>query len=220
MSQVKIQVSSTETFWWSPTAHPDLEPSRRSKVRLSCPPLDPLTHPLFSQSKLNDSQICLISHTSLKGSRFLSAEKNHALRTPHRTLESAEDTAGDGKGFSPAVPQQTATFQPRPSQSTHPSPKVGSSFEWDGTSQAKNFFDVVKNRSKVASRLTGNNPNQKTQASAVCFDIAFYPSQLPRVFELKASNQVCSSNFISYPIIISETPDILAKVLTFTPAGK
>lgn len=169
MSQGKITVTPTDTFWWSPAAHLDLESSERSNFRLSCPPLDPLTHPQFSQSKLSVSQIRLRSHTSLKCSRVLSAEENHALRPPHGTSESPEVNTGDGEDSSPAVLRQTATFCPQPSQSTHPSPKPGSSFEWDGTSQAKKFFDIVKTRSKVTSSQTGNNPNQKIQPSAGFF---------------------------------------------------
>ncbi|XP_018537687.1 tyrosine-protein phosphatase non-receptor type 22 isoform X1 [Lates calcarifer] len=103
----------------APGTHLDLTSNTTSNLHPIYPPLDQLTPSLLSHSE--DSLTPPLPD-----------------RTPDSFIPKTEET----------VHEETALC-PLPLETTQPSPRVGMSSEWDGTSQPKKFLDVVMTRSKT-----------------------------------------------------------------------
>ncbi|XP_053173301.1 tyrosine-protein phosphatase non-receptor type 22 [Scomber japonicus] len=127
-------LKATMTFT-VPVTHPDLASDTTSDLDLHCPSLDPFTPSPLPQ---------------------IGGEGEESLTPPlpDRTPESFILTTVEN--------HQSTALGPQPLQTTQPSahsPRVGTSSEWDGTSQPKNFLDVVMSRSKsVRAKISKPEP--------------------------------------------------------------
>ncbi|CAK6963742.1 Hypothetical predicted protein [Scomber scombrus] len=116
----------------------------------------PVTHPDLALDTTSDLNLHCPSLDPFTPSPLPQSEESLTPPLPDRTPESFILTTVEN--------HQSTALGPPPLQTTQPSSRVGTSSEWDGTSQPKKFLDVVMSRSKsVRAKISKPEP-----LSAVC----------------------------------------------------